>query len=90
MEAILDEFGRISIPQQVREDLGLAPGTLLSIEEREEGILLRPLPEASNLILEDGVLVFTGELEGDPSEVLQRVREERSRKMASGLSKGLA
>lgn len=82
MEAILDEFGRISIPQRVRDDLGLAPGTMLSIEEREEGILLRPLPETSNLVLEDGVLVFTGELEGDPSAVLQRVREERSRKLA--------
>ena len=65
MEAILDKFGRIVIPKQVRDDLGLSPGAVLRVEEAGEGIVLKPVPGQSPLIVEDGVLVFTGEVAGD-------------------------
>lgn len=82
MEAILDELGRIIIPKQVREDLGLTPGAVLKIEERQREIVLRPVLEQEALVVKDGVLVFTGEVEEDPDLVLHRDREERSRKLA--------
>lgn len=85
MEAVLDEFGRIVIPQQVRDDLGLSPGSVLRLEERNEEIVLRPVTERSPLVLEDGILVFTGEVEGDLETALQRARNDRSRKLLADL-----
>ena len=79
METVLDEFGRIVLPQQMREDLGLAPGTVLEIEEQAGGIFLKPVSEEPALALENGVLVFTGEPEGDLEEAVSRHREERIR-----------
>jgi AbrB family looped-hinge helix DNA binding protein len=85
MEAILDKFGRILIPKQVRDDLGLSPGSVLKLEERDEEIVLKPVTERSPLVLEDGILVYTGEVEGDLEAALQRDRNERSRKLLADL-----
>jgi AbrB family looped-hinge helix DNA binding protein len=85
MEAILDKFGRILIPKQVRDDLGLSPGSVLKLEERDEEIVLKPVTERSPLVLEDGILVYTGEVEGDLEAALQRDRNERSRKLLAEL-----
>jgi AbrB family looped-hinge helix DNA binding protein len=84
METTLDQSGRIELPQELRDDLGLSPGTVLSIEEKSGGILLKPLSGRSGLIRKDGVLVFSGEIEGDLTAAVQRDRDERSRKV-SGL-----
>jgi len=81
MEAILDKFGRIVIPKQVRDDLGLSPGSILKIEERDEEIVLKPVAETSTLVLKDGILVFTGEVEGEFDTAVRHDREERSRKL---------
>jgi AbrB family looped-hinge helix DNA binding protein len=83
METTLDKFGRIVIPKQVRDDLGLSAGSVLKLEERDEEIVLKPIAESSPLVLKDGVLVFTGEVEGDLEAVLRRDRNERSRKLAA-------
>jgi len=83
METILDELGRIVIPKQVRDDLGLSPGSVLEVEERAEGIVLKPVVEVAPLALRDGVLVFTGEVEGDVDAALRRDRAERSRSLAT-------
>lgn len=82
METTLDKFGRVVIPKQVREDLGLSPGSVLKIEERAEEIVLKPVAESSPLVVKDGILVFTGEVEGDLETVLRRERNERSRRLA--------
>jgi AbrB family looped-hinge helix DNA binding protein len=85
METTLDEFGKILIPEQIRQDLGIRPGAVLRIEELDSGILLRP--EASEtedpyLVRKGGVLVFTGQAEGDLEASVQRDREERDTKVA--------
>jgi len=82
MEATLDKFGRIVIPKQVRDDLGLIPGSVLKIEERDKKIVLKPLAESSPLVVEDGILVFTGEVEGEIETAVRRDRDARSRKLA--------
>jgi AbrB family looped-hinge helix DNA binding protein len=79
LEATLDKFGRIVIPKQVRDDLGLSPGSVLKIEERDQGIVLKSIAESSPLLLKDGILVFTGEVEGDLEAAFRRDRDERSR-----------
>lgn len=82
MEVTLDKFGRIVIPKQVRDDLGLSPGSVLTLEERDEEITLKPVTENSRLVLKGGVLVFTGEVEGDFDAALLRDRNDRARKLA--------
>lgn len=87
METTVDEFGRIMIPKQVRDDLGLSPGSVLRLEERAEEIVLRPVAESSHLLLKDGVLVYSGEVEGDLEGALRRDRDERSRKLSTACHK---
>lgn len=84
MEATLDDFGRIALPKEIRDDLGLQPGAVLRIEERGGGILLRPADQMAGLVRKAGVLVFAGEAEGDLDSALTRDREERLRRV-SGL-----
>ena len=69
MEATLDKSGRIVIPKQIRDDLGLSPGSVLRVERE-------------TLVVKDGVLIFTGELDEDIEQAVQRDRELRSRKLA--------
>ena len=77
METTLDKFGRIVIPKKVREHHGLGPGTVLTIESRDDDIVLHPRRSEPDLVVEDGVLVFTGEAEGDLEQAVERQREER-------------
>ena len=83
MEATLDKFGRIVIPKQVRDDLGLSPGAVLRVEEVEDGIVLKPVTDQTALVLEEGVLVFAGEVTGDIEQATRLDREERARKLTN-------
>lgn len=51
----IDELGMITLPQDIREELGLRPGQELQIDKDKRGILLRPLITKEE---------FTKELEG--------------------------
>lgn len=42
MGASVDERGRVVIPQEFRERLGLMPGTEVRVEVSEGGVLVRP------------------------------------------------
>ncbi len=77
METTIDRFGRVVIPKRVREDLCLAVGEPLVIEERDEGILLRPVREGAALKHKGRVLVFTGNGTGEPGDLVRKLREER-------------
>ena len=41
MKSTVSSKGRITIPAELREQLGLTPGTVVRLELREDGILLR-------------------------------------------------
>jgi AbrB family looped-hinge helix DNA binding protein len=81
METTIDRFGRVVIPKHVREALGLEAGESLVIEKRGEGILLRPAREGAPLKHKGRVLVFTGQVTGEPGNLVRRVREERLHKL---------
>ncbi len=81
METTLDKFGRIVIPERVREHLDLTPGTVLEIEAIGEDVVLKPVREEPQIPDKDGALVFTGSATGDLLEALKRHREDRSRKI---------
>jgi len=75
----LDDWGRILIPDALRNRLGLKPGMTLVVEDAEQGgVQLRVQEESSALVEKDGLLVFTGELVGDVTNIVQEVRERRA------------
>lgn len=83
METILDKFGRVVIPKEIRDDLGLKPGEVIQIKESGNEVVLKPLREKSPLRVKDGVLVFTGSGGGDIADAVRSHRAERLKKMAS-------
>lgn len=87
MEATLDRFGRIVIPKQVREDLGLDPGSVLVIEAKGDRIVLGVRRDEPDLVREDGVLVYTGEAVGDLDQAVDAQRRARSRDAAAWRSR---
>ena len=83
METTLDRFGRIVIPKQVRDDLGLKPGAVLEIEEVEQNVLLKPIHGEPHVVTKDGVLVFSGTAIGDIVEAIRSHRRERLSEIAA-------
>ncbi len=77
MNVRLDRFGRVVIPKEIRDDLGLKPGTELHIEEAGREIVLRSVEEEPMLAVKDGVLVYRGEARGDLEGAVARDRRER-------------
>lgn len=45
METTLDRFGRVVIPKEIRDILGLKPGELLKVEQSDDEVILKPLRE---------------------------------------------
>ena len=84
MKTILDRFGRVVVPKEIRDRLGLNPGTEIEIDEHGNEVLLKPIEHATPLQLEDGVLVFTGTATADLMEAIRSHRGERLLKVASG------
>lgn len=83
MKTIIDRFGRVVVPKDIRNKLGLMPGDEIEIEEHDNEILLRHAEHEEPLRVKDGVLVFSGIAVGDLSESIRRHREERLVKLSS-------
>jgi AbrB family looped-hinge helix DNA binding protein len=45
MKTTVSEKGQITIPKSIRDSLGMAPGTILDVEEGEGGVILRKREE---------------------------------------------
>jgi AbrB family looped-hinge helix DNA binding protein len=60
MKIKIDRTGRIVIPKDVRERFNLRPGTILTVEERPDGLLLRSIGQIPSMIRRDGLLVHLG------------------------------
>jgi AbrB family looped-hinge helix DNA binding protein len=82
MKTSLDKFGRVVIPKEVRDELGLEPGTTLAVREEGREIVLTPVQEGPNLVLEEGVLVFAGRATGDIAGAVGALRSQRLRALA--------
>lgn len=97
-QVVIDQLGKIEIPQSVRELLGLKPGQHLSLETDDlaGAIQLRPLfnetfstPTSdleARLVEENGFLVIEG-VEGlNTSELIEQDRKDRFQKLMKGIS----
>lgn len=84
MKTTLDRFGRLVVPKDIRDRLGLKPGDEIEIDEHENEVVLKPVEHETPLKIEEGILVFTGTATGDLTEAVRVHRDERLLKVASG------
>lgn len=69
MEVAVDSAGRILVPKQFRDALGLRPGTEVDVSRYGSGLLLTPADHTARLIEENGVLVASGNATIDDDDV---------------------
>lgn len=79
MTVKIDKAGRIVLPKDVRDRLRLRAGTSLELEERVEGLVLRPVRQRPSMIQKDGVWVHLGKAPRgfDWSRIVGDDRDER-------------
>lgn len=95
-EVVMDQLGRVEIPQSIRELFGLLPGRRLMLEADDDGsIRLSPLsaeqpsseePEQeAQIIEEDGLLKIVGGEGVDIGALIDQLREERMQTLMQGI-----
>ena len=87
METTLDKFGRVVIPKQLREDLGLHPGSVLQIKQDDQKICIEPVHDEPTLVVKEGVLVYQGIATGDIEKAIKIHRQNRLNKTVSPIKK---
>jgi AbrB family looped-hinge helix DNA binding protein len=86
MHVKIDKAGRIVLPKPVRDRLRLRQGSDLEIEERPEGLLLKPVDQRPSMVKKNGLWVHLGKLPKglDWETLVDEVRDERIKEL-SGL-----
>lgn len=79
--AILDEQGRLIIPEELREHVHLAPGDSFEISEEQGKVVLFPVSPKSSLKRVGDLLIVDAELEPEykDRDLIADMREERIR-----------
>jgi AbrB family looped-hinge helix DNA binding protein len=78
MRTTIDKAGRLVLPKQARQQLGLKAGDALDVELTSDGLCLRPVHESPRLVMEGNVLVHAGSVLGrDAGQVVQEQRDAR-------------
>ncbi|HEY0866013.1 MAG TPA: AbrB/MazE/SpoVT family DNA-binding domain-containing protein [Fimbriimonas sp.] len=63
MQLTVDNFGRVVLPKEVRDRLGLTPKSRLTLIEERGGIRLEPVDSTSQVVRgHEGILVLRGKL----------------------------
>ncbi|MBI2192639.1 MAG: AbrB/MazE/SpoVT family DNA-binding domain-containing protein [Planctomycetes bacterium] len=81
----IDAAGRLVIPLPVRKQFQLVRGSVLELEIRSDGIVLRPQSRPLGLVEQDGLLVHHGESSGDLLGAIEMAREQRNTDLARSL-----
>ncbi|MEM6785343.1 MAG: AbrB/MazE/SpoVT family DNA-binding domain-containing protein [Bacteroidota bacterium] len=86
MTVTIDKFGRILIPKQLRERLGLTPGTEFDLDVRDEGdgpaLELRPDRAETGLVYEGDLLVFRGKVGAEAHDLNAFIQAQRDRRVS--------
>jgi AbrB family looped-hinge helix DNA binding protein len=77
MKTTIDRFGRLVVPKELRERLGLRAGDEVEVDSRDQEIVLKPTAHEAPLCIEEGVLVYCGKAAGDIAAAVKRLREQR-------------
>jgi bifunctional DNA-binding transcriptional regulator/antitoxin component of YhaV-PrlF toxin-antitoxin module len=75
----LDQFGRLLIPNEIREQLGLTNTTQFTVVIQDGKLILEPLPQESKAYHSGTALVVESEPIGNLETALEDLREERIR-----------
>lgn len=86
MNVKIDKAGRIILPKPVRDRLRLRQGSDLEIEERPDGVLLKPVDRRPSMIKVNGHWVHLGKVPKgfDWDNLIDDMRNERIKDL-SGL-----
>lgn len=76
MQTFVDKFGRLVIPKVIREHLGIKPGSVIEIEEKDETVLLKIIGRESPVQQKKGVLVFNGKATNDLENAIKNERDK--------------
>ena len=78
----IDKAGRVVLPKEIRDRMGLHSGTEFEVIEEADRIVLKPVPKPPRLVRKKGFLVFVPDEppKEDIVEFIKKQREERIRK----------
>lgn len=79
----LDQFGRIQIPERVREQLGLKDEDCFTLEIQGGKLILQPFSKEAETYYEKGVLVVKSEQIDNPEAIIKDLRNERINELLS-------
>ncbi len=84
MKVVVDNIGCILIPKKIRDHLGIKPGTELSIQEAQNGVVRLELVDINSLLVnKGGVLVYQGHKTVGLENQLADLRKDRQVKIES-------
>lgn len=74
-----DKSGRIVLPKEIRDHLGIIAGTEFEIEERDNGIFLKPIHQEPKITEKNGWLVvsFGADHKVTPQDVREEIENSR-------------
>ncbi len=79
----VDQFGRIEIPEKIRQQLGINNQTKLSLKVENGQLIIQPLKPELETYYEDGILVFKAEPIGNTETIIDELRTERINELTS-------
>ena len=80
MDTVLDRFGRIVIPKELRDALGLKAGSILHVLSGNHEITLKPVENAVPISKKGNLTVINVKLE-NCGDIVQQVRKSRINKV---------
>ncbi len=84
----MDTGGRVLIPKELRDRLGLGPGEVLELSEGSEQITLKPVRQTLPLEKRHGFWVYTGQSQPGTGAGETLLADERDARAATLLSGG--
>ena len=83
MKTTVDRFGRVVVPKDIRDRLGLRPGAEVEIDEKENAVVLKLVEHGPALMVKEGILVYSGKATEDLKGAVRAHREERLRRVSA-------
>jgi bifunctional DNA-binding transcriptional regulator/antitoxin component of YhaV-PrlF toxin-antitoxin module len=86
MQITLDSEGRLPLPPEIQQQLGVKPGDAVILESQGGGCFIRPRQENSGLAWKGNVLIHQGVSDNSPERILAEVREQRLDPLCEGIA----
>jgi AbrB family looped-hinge helix DNA binding protein len=85
----VDTGGRVLIPKELRDRLGVGPGDVLELSESSEQITLKPVRQTMPLEKRHGFWVYTGQPQSGGAESIEAlISDDRQARAAALVAEG--